>query len=163
MDVQGGPKNWPWTKWCRLAEKSDQRNILLSPKPSYSNPHLVTKSVTKSLLQNRRSTTFRHWRLYTGRLVPRLLGALTFRHQRYKKIFLFQITAFFQTKTFFLFQKCIFQIWAFFQKKTFFKQKSFISIKMLIFSKLFIWHLSRGIIRIESAGKRSCYRKKAEQ
>ena len=38
-------------------------------------------------------------------------------------------------------------------KKKFFKQKSFILIKMLISSKLLIWHLSRRIVRIESVGK----------
>ena len=37
--------------------------------------------------------------------------------------------------------------------KAFFKQKSFTSIKMLVFSELFIWHLSGEIVRIESAGK----------
>ena len=46
---------------------------------------------------------------------------------------------------------------AFFQKKKkkkkFLKQKSFTSIKMSIFSKLFIWHLFRGIVRIESVVK----------
>ena len=39
------------------------------------------------------------------------------------------------------------------KKKTFFEQKSITLIKTLIFSKLFIWHLSRGIVRIESTGK----------
>ena len=44
-----------------------------------------------------------------------------------------------------------------FSEKTFFKQKSF--TLMLIFSKLFIWHLSRTIIRIESAGKEAAIEK----
>ena len=48
---------------------------------------------------------------------------------------------------------------SFFQSKTFFKQKSITSIKMLIFSEFFIWQLSRGIVRIESAGKRAAKRK----
>ena len=47
-----------------------------------------------------------------------------------------------------------------FSKKKFFKQKSFTLIKMLIFSKLFIWHLSRGIVKIESAGKVAAIGKK---
>ena len=45
--------NWPRTKWRRLAEQSDHKNILLSPEPSCPNPHFVTKSVTKSLRRNR--------------------------------------------------------------------------------------------------------------
>ena len=51
---------------------------------------------------------------------------------------------------------------AFFQKK-FFKPQSFTLMKMLIFSKLFIWLLSRGIIRIESAGKGAPKLEKAKQ
>ena len=44
----------------------------------------------------------------------------------------------------------------FFQEKTFLKQKSFAAIKMLIFSKLFIWHLPIGW----DQRKRSSYTKK---
>ena len=56
----------------------------------------------------------------------------------------------------------------FFQIKTFLKKKLFPTksctlIKMLIFSKLFTWCLSRRIVRIESAGKGVAIRKKAEQ
>ena len=73
----------------------------------------------------------------------------------FKNIFLFQIRVFFSKKknfTNFFFQKPFFK--SFFpNKKKFFIWKSFTLIEILMFSKLFIWHLSRRIVRTESAGK----------
>ena len=39
---------WSRTQWRQLAEKSDHKPILLSPEPSCSNPHFVTKSLWRN-------------------------------------------------------------------------------------------------------------------
>ena len=55
------PTNWPWTKWRRLAEKSDHKHILLFPEPSCPNLHLLAKSPWQNQWSNHCDKTIGLW------------------------------------------------------------------------------------------------------